>query len=266
MRTPIVVPLDWSAFAERALAPAAALARPLGGSIELVMVSSPGVDPNDDGRYLARLAAEVEGPAASWTLLEGNDVGAALREHLARRPDGLVCMATHGRGGIARAVLGSTAEAVVRHSDRPVLLVGPSSRVDEETKIVLACVDPTAEASRRAVEPALALASELGATTWLLEVQPPGTEAARDGDVVEGADLAGLAADARRRAAEVEWLVEHEAEPSRGILEAAASVHAGVIVMMTRARRGLARSVLGSVTERVVRHAPCPVLVVPPAS
>ena len=42
----------------------------------------------------------------------------------------LVCMTTHGRGGVTRAVLGSVAEAVVRGSDGPVLLVGPWIRSD----------------------------------------------------------------------------------------------------------------------------------------
>lgn len=48
----------------------------------------------------------------------------------------------------------------------------------------------------------------------------------------------------------------------RTIIEAAAKVGAGMIVMGTHGRHGLPRALLGSVAEKVVRSAPCPVLTV----
>jgi nucleotide-binding universal stress UspA family protein/CBS domain-containing protein len=50
------------------------------------------------------------------------------------------------------------------------------------------------------------------------------------------------------------------------IVEVAADLHADLIVMPTHARRGLQRFLLGSVCERVVREAPCPVLIVRPST
>jgi nucleotide-binding universal stress UspA family protein len=50
--------------------------------------------------------------------------------------------------------------------------------------------------------------------------------------------------------------------PEKTILEHAAAVHADLIVMGTRGRTGLAHMIAGSVAERVVRTAPCPVLTV----
>jgi universal stress protein A len=50
--------------------------------------------------------------------------------------------------------------------------------------------------------------------------------------------------------------------PAEEILKAAASEHAGVVVMGTHGRSGLARVLMGSVAELVVRGAPCPVLTV----
>jgi nucleotide-binding universal stress UspA family protein len=53
-----------------------------------------------------------------------------------------------------------------------------------------------------------------------------------------------------------------EGEPGRALCDAAAERGATVIVAGTRGRGGLKRAVLGSVSDHLVRHAPCPVLVV----
>lgn len=50
--------------------------------------------------------------------------------------------------------------------------------------------------------------------------------------------------------------------PAKTIIEHAEAVHADLIVMGTRGRTGLAHMIAGSVAERVVRTAPCPVLTV----
>jgi len=52
--------------------------------------------------------------------------------------------------------------------------------------------------------------------------------------------------------------------PTHGILDAAKALPADLIVMGTHGRGGLDRLVLGSVTEKVLRKASCPVLTVPP--
>jgi universal stress protein A len=52
--------------------------------------------------------------------------------------------------------------------------------------------------------------------------------------------------------------------PYRAIVDAAVSEGVDLIVMSTHGRTGLAHMLIGSVTERVLRRAPCPVLAVPP--
>jgi universal stress protein A len=54
------------------------------------------------------------------------------------------------------------------------------------------------------------------------------------------------------------------APPAQGIVEAARSIHADLIVMGTRGLSGLRHVLLGSVAERTVRMAPCPVLTIKP--
>ncbi len=53
-----------------------------------------------------------------------------------------------------------------------------------------------------------------------------------------------------------------EGHPSAEIIRAAAEWPADLIVMGTLGRSGIAHLLLGSVAERVIRHAPCPVMVV----
>jgi nucleotide-binding universal stress UspA family protein len=140
----IVVPLDGSALAERALPQAQELARLGGAPLHLVRV----VDLTRLEQYGAYgLALEYGGlatvlddeagtarayldgvakrsSAARVTATTEVRRGLAARELVAAvRPGDLVVMATHGRGGLSRWLLGSVAEDVVRQAPVPVLLV-----------------------------------------------------------------------------------------------------------------------------------------------
>lgn len=61
---------------------------------------------------------------------------------------------------------------------------------------------------------------------------------------------------------EIEVIVSR-GKPWRVILEVAEQERCDLIIMKTRGSRGLERTVLGSVTDKVLHHTPCPVLVVP---
>lgn len=120
--------------------------------------------------------------------------------------------------------------------------------------------------------PALRLASELAqegkATLHLLHVvaMPPGPEAALSFGKMETAARTRLEQLARTRIPDkVRYKVEVTiGDPAVEALQAAKSLQADLIVMATHGRRGLSHFVLGSVAERVVREAPCPVLTVRP--
>lgn len=75
---------------------------------------------------LDALQAEFEaaGVAARTQVIEGHP-GTAIVDAAAAEQADVIVMATHGRGGIGRAVLGSVADHVVRHATCPVLLVRP---------------------------------------------------------------------------------------------------------------------------------------------
>lgn len=76
------------------------------------------------------------------------------------------------------------------------------------------------------------------------------------------ADLARLAARFARRGIELEIIVE-TGVPAQSITDAARKRHVDLIVMTTHGRTGFSHLLMGSVAEKVVRGAPCPVLTVP---
>jgi nucleotide-binding universal stress UspA family protein len=59
-------------------------------------------------------------------------------------------------------------------------------------------------------------------------------------------------------------LSAHEGDPARNIVDQALAIHADLVVMGTHGRSGFERLLIGSVAEKVLRKAPCPVLLVPP--
>jgi nucleotide-binding universal stress UspA family protein len=80
----------------------------------------------------------------------------------------------------------------------------------------------------------------------------------------EGESL--LATAAQRTAEPPAWRFLREGKPADQILAAAREWEADVIVIGTHGRSGISRLVLGSTAESVVRHAPCPVLIIRPAT
>lgn len=140
----ILVPIDGSELAERALTEAEQLARLTGAQLLLVrVVSFPNVSAAGLGAWemqqsaLAQLVEQDTAEATSYLdevqrriSAEGLAVKSEVRRGLVvpgildgTRPGDLIVMSTHGRGGIKRWFLGSVAEDIVRQSAVPVLLV-----------------------------------------------------------------------------------------------------------------------------------------------
>lgn len=136
----ILVPLDRSAGAEAALPVAADLARADQAVIRLLHVAPPPTAIVAEGRVIAYADQESERLQHIWEVylreaarqLAGVRVEYAVRfgepaEEIleAARESGadLIAMATHGRSGVVRLMLGSVAEAVLRRSEVPVVLV-----------------------------------------------------------------------------------------------------------------------------------------------
>jgi universal stress protein A len=122
--------------------------------------------------------------------------------------------------------------------------------------------------SLRAVRAASELAQERNAKLYLLHVValPPGPEVALPFGRMEREARAKLERIARQR---LRGGVHYEVQVMMGdpgieALHAARRVRANLIVMATHGRKGFRRLILGSVAERIVREAPCPVLTIRP--
>ena len=74
--------------------------------------------------------------------------------------------------------------------------------------------------------------------------------------------LTGRTAELLQGVSEVELSVVQHPSPGRALVEIAEDEDVDLVILGSHGRSGLSRAFLGSVAERVVRHAPCPVLVV----
>jgi nucleotide-binding universal stress UspA family protein len=142
------------------------------------------------------------------------------------------------------------------------------------------CPVDFSDVSRRALEHAAALGRRQGARVVAVHVAPAVTTTPIAAAPVPGAAFPPTAEERRTRARDLEELVssvrapggEVEARSAEGdvvsaLLEEARGLAPDLIVMGTHGKGGFERLVLGSVTEKVVRKAPCPVLTVsPPAT
>jgi nucleotide-binding universal stress UspA family protein len=209
-----------------------------------------------DVRYLV-----AHGPAGPEVLLAAGRVGADL-----------IALGTHGRTGLARLVLGSVAEAVMRRARCPVLALRSPEGGLNLRRGVRAILHPTdlAEDSGAALAVARVLARDLGARLILLHVLPLPNEI--PGVVPMPLDLAATRDaldDLRRRCdgpdlkAPVEVAVR-QGEVATEVLRAAGEVGCDLIVTGTHGRTGLGRVLMGSVAEAVLRRAGCPVVAVKP--
>lgn len=173
------------------------------------------------------------------------------------QPD-LTVMATHGREGLSHFLLGSVTESVFRHSFRPVLCVRePAHGTVPPYRRILVPTDLSL-ASRLAFPMAATFARQFGSEVLAVYVAKAGAETAPEGVPSEAwlwkfyeRDFPGI---------DITALV-HRGPVWERIVETARVERADLIVMSTRGHDSLADRVIGSNTERVVRHAPCPVLV-----
>jgi nucleotide-binding universal stress UspA family protein len=142
--TPILVPLDGSPLAESALPLAEALAKTFGNPLLLVRateqprVASASLESpviiskveewvaEETQGYLLRKQQEIaaRGLRVQTESAIGSPAG-FIEECIQARQAGLVVMASHGRSGLGRFLLGSVAQVVLRDSDVPVLLARP---------------------------------------------------------------------------------------------------------------------------------------------
>jgi nucleotide-binding universal stress UspA family protein len=264
-RLRILVPLDGSPEAESVLPALMPLFR-----TQNVQVTLLGVAPREDSSsslevYLSRLRTSLLLDAVpSDTRVEwGDPADEILRAGNAPAFD-LIAMATHGRTGLHRDLVGSVAERVLRQSRIPILAFRPGSKIGDWRRMVVAL--DGSEVAESVLKDAAELARTLGATLHLVRVKsgiPTLTYNPSLAFPIPEEDPQPYLDGIANALAGKGFLALPEArkgEAADEIIAVARETGAGLICLTTHGRTGLSRKLLGSVAESVLRNAPCPVL------
>ncbi len=312
MERQILVPLDGSALAEAALPHATQLAQATTSNLHLVrVVIPPTVTPSlawpmpapinterwlDAERsaaqaYLDTIAAMVAqaGITVRTTVLEGDpatNIIAFAQENVSIRE---IAMASHGRSGFNRWIMGSVAERVLQSTPVPLLIVRAVEHdvavelkqprrefnVESPYKTILVPLDGS-DFAEQALGLARLIADHYQATMILVSVVPPLDDVALAEGGVVPLWTVNNQQTARTYAAEylsstANELVESglqvrtrwiDGDPAETITAIADEEHVDLIVMSTHGRSGISRLWLGSVATRVIRRADQPILLV----
>jgi nucleotide-binding universal stress UspA family protein len=298
MYTKILVPLDGSKTAENVVPLARSFARGLQIPVELLGV----VDVAEMARhgppsqasmirsivddatrrfddYLERVAKNFPVGKVQCTVRKGN-AAEAIIEAAGAEKQTLIALATHGRSGLDRWLLGSVAEKVLRGASNPTLVVRAKKEKNlawemATLKRVIVPLDGS-ELSERILPHVEALAKHLDLEVKLLGVYGGRLSAgAADGFHSMDAFIVSL-----RNETEIYLAAKTEEMKQRGLNKVSFAAKQGLeadeiiataretldtlIAMCTHGRTGVQRWMLGSVTETVVRHSNDPVLVVRP--
>ncbi|MEO6165828.1 MAG: universal stress protein [Candidatus Binatia bacterium] len=298
MYSKILVPLDGSTAAESALPLVRSLARRLELPVELLGA----IDLREisrsvsaaDGLFLDRLLEDESRRSAEYldiiaktlrglqvtTRGEKGEAAEVIIETAAADKNTLIVMATHGRSGLNRFLLGSIAEKVLRATANPLLLVKAVEPIATDGEAALTSIVVPLDGSDLA-EGVLPMVEELAKKLDLEVVLmrafaiPYGAYSTGDGfyDPVNlEAFLARLreetfdylerkTAHLKRNGLAKVSFVAKEGLSADEIIKFARETPANLVAMSTHGRSGVKRWVLGSVTETVVRHSGDPVLV-----
>jgi nucleotide-binding universal stress UspA family protein len=185
-----------------------------------------------------------------------------------------VVVGSRGLGGVRRALLGSTSNSVVRHAHVPVLVVrNGEDAVGRLPGRVLAALDSSEEADAAAgvaAEISDATGSELH-LVFALPTYPvapfPFTREKWDAQNERARHGARRFVDSKAAQMEATGVRLKDAhlvlgKPREEIVKLGEELEAGLIVVGSRGLGGVRRALMGSVSDAVVRHAHCPVVVV----
>jgi nucleotide-binding universal stress UspA family protein len=168
------------------------------------------------------------------------------------QPD-LIIMGRHGYTGLARLLMGSVTARVIGHSPCNVLVVPKGVTLSFERLLIASDGSPYGEAAWTA---ALSLAQRMGSALIGVSV------ATSDGDVPSATQVVRtLELEAEKQGISLDTMIPL-GRPDEAIVKAAEFKQASLIVLGSHGGTGLKRLLMGSVAERVIGQAKCPVLVV----
>lgn len=261
---------DHSEFSEGAIREAINLAKTCGSKLYIVSVAE---------------EPDIRGFAANYPLVAAQELERVTRVHLESlkekaEKEGAVCeiieprgpktyeyiideaaknnvemiiMGRHGRTGITRLMMGSVTARVIGDAPCKVLVVPRSARISFEKILISTDGSIFSEfATREAISTAKRIGSSLIALSVYKRDENSQVAEASVGMVKDVAEKEGIKVEA----------LTLKGEPYEVIVNTAEKKNAGFIVVGSHGRSGIERLLMGSVTERVIGHAGCPILVV----
>jgi nucleotide-binding universal stress UspA family protein len=228
--------------------------------------------------YLEKLAQTFHNGKVRYNVQQGRPEDIIIAAASADRAT-LIAMATHGRSGVTRWLLGSVTEKVLRGTVNPLLVVRApgNSKTDGEAALrsIIVPLDGS-DVAETILSPVAALAKALDLQVLLIRVYglPLPTYGRDDYYVPDYLELKDQIRDEAegylnsrasllraQGVAEVSTVVI-EGSAADAIIDLARKTPDNLVAMSPYGRSGLQRWVLGSVTEKVVRHCQDPVLIV----
>lgn len=179
---------------------------------------------------------------------------AAIVAEIEKNAPDLVIMGRRGKHGLAALFMGSVTARVIGHSPVNVLVVPRGGSIGFQRILVASDGSPHSEVTW---ELALAMAKQAGSQLIAVAV------AEEEGDIIEAKALVHKMLTAANLAGmPLKGVSPQGVAPDAGIIQQAIKNEVDLIIMGSHGRTGLKRLLMGSVTERVIGQAPCPVLVV----
>ena len=256
----VLVPMDGSPLAERAIGVAAWVADIFGADLRLFKAS---FKPNlqDEQEQLRRIANRHGLSLAQVEVMAGRSAAPGVIQASRRSAYSIVVMATSGRSGLSATLLGSVTDEVLRDIDEPMVLVGP--RYEDRnvpTSIVVLWDGSLLSASVVPAAATWAIASHL--PVRLVHVRNPadpplyrGTRAA-EGSLASQVFRALSAGDHPAMVTDV-----CGDDPAQVISELIDGLPGTLVALAAGGRGGLTSRALGRVSAKIVQHSPHPILV-----
>lgn len=285
----VLVPLDGSEFAETIIPDARRLAGPDGELVLVreaswpilhrdIIVDSSMLAVEDAECYLQREAEKLraEGVSVRTQSLIVVHAASAIDEAVRIFKADMIAIATHGRGPLGRLLHGSTAWRALAHSPVPVLLRHvesgtPSDNGMEDKRRIMVPLDGSRYAET-ALPIAQELANEWNAPIWLVQVLPdhPITDMPYNRSYFNADTNEEAVKEAQTYLEGIAASFQVEVHPQAGFGEVSDALMVCVdrfsitdVVMASHGRTGLARVVLGSVTDDLLHRLHSPIIVVP---
>lgn len=292
----ILFPTDFSRCSDQALVQALFLSHQYGAELHIVHALLPlEYDPNSESNYLPDLEkiqahihhlstnqlssvgglTEIDQTRIHKATLRGISAAPTILEYASENDIDLIVMGTHGRRGLNHLLLGSVAEEVVRMAPCPVFTVRETKNagVLRDFRSILVPVDYS-EHSRQAlvyakhigeqydatlrvlhiieeaIHPSFYATGQTALSTWYPEIESHAFK-----------EMNRMLSEARGPQVSIE-LYAKEGRAASDIVTFAKRSGVSLIVMASHGLTGIEHLLLGSVTEKVVRMAPCPVFTI----